>query len=48
MGMAAERTILQKELSLLYMDYSRCRDGAVKKEIAKDIRLLKKAISLIL
>ncbi|WP_156153534.1 hypothetical protein [Domibacillus robiginosus] len=46
--LAADRCIFKQELALLYMDYARCHDGAIKKEIAKDIELLQKAISLIL
>ncbi|SIR34205.1 hypothetical protein [Domibacillus enclensis] len=48
MGLTAERCIFKQELQLLYKDYMRCNDGAIKKQIAKDIKLLKKAIALIL
>ena len=48
MGQAADRYIFKQELKLLYMDYMRCDDGAVKREIAKDIQLLRKAIALII
>ncbi|MCI2255896.1 hypothetical protein RG959_11275 [Domibacillus sp. 8LH] len=48
MGIAADRCIFKQELTLLYMDYARCHNGAIKKQIAKDIELLQKAIALIL
>lgn len=48
MGQAADRCIFRQELKLLYMDYTRCNDGAIKREIAKDIKLLRRAITLIL
>lgn len=47
MVLTADRCIFKQELKLLYMDYLRCGDGDIKKEIAKDIRLLKQAIDLI-
>lgn len=47
MRLTAVRCIFKQELTLLYMDYARCHDDAIKKEIAKDIELLQKAIALI-
>ena len=42
-----EYLIFREELRRLHIEYQRCRDVRIKKEISKDIELLENAIKTI-